>query len=367
MEKNKTILVCPLDWGLGHATRLVPVIDLLVNKGSRVIIGADNRPLAYLEQRFPNCEFIRFPGFQPMYPKSGSMAIAMAKAYPKMQASAKKSHQLLQDFINEHDIDIVISDNRYELYSELAYTVFITHQLNIKAPGLTKLVKPLIKSKINNYIKKHDELWIPDFESEPNLSADLSHVKKFPIKNYHFIGPLSRFTLLTTDTYSKKIDLLIILSGPEPQRTMLENLLIEQALDTNYTTFVLQGKPEFSAIKKIKNVQVIPHASDEKIADWMHQAKHIVCRPGYSTIMDLAILGKKAIFIPTPGQTEQIYLAKKFKAQKYFNSTDQNEIQLSKHLKEMGEYNGFRINFQSDSLKQRINTLLSTNQNQLYK
>jgi len=358
LAKNKTILICPLDWGLGHATRMVPVIDLFLKQNVRVIIGADNRPLAYLQQRFPECEFIQFPGFEPFYPKSGSMAVAMLKAFPKMLAAAKSANRFLQELIFEKNIDVVISDNRYELHSEQAYTVFITHQLNIKTPGITKPGKPLIKKIINDYIKKYNELWIPDFENRPNLSGDLSHIDKLPLKNHHFIGPLSRFSLLKTPKLSKKTELLILLSGPEPQRTQLEEMLTKQVLATNYQTIILQGKPESTEEKTISNITIIPHLGDEKMAELILSADNIICRPGYSTIMDLAVLGKKAIFIPTPGQTEQEYLAARFKKEKIFYSETQKAFELKRTLGKQSDYKGLFNLPNRDCLHRQIEYLL---------
>lgn len=361
LTKNKTILVCPLDWGLGHATRMVPIIELLNKSGANVIIGADNRPLAFLKQRFPAYRFIKFPGFVPKYPKSGSMGMMMVKSFPKMIASAKRSNQLLQEIVEEEKVDIVISDNRYELYSDKAYTIFITHQLNIQTPGLSFLVKPLIQKTINRYIKKFDELWIPDFPEKPGLSGALSHLKKMPISNYHFIGPLSRFSLVEINETKNKIDLLLLLSGPEPQRTLLEQLLTEQALETNLTTIIVQGKPELSKEKIIDNVRLIPHLDDEQMAMLVTSTDFIICRPGYSTIMDLATLNKKAILIPTPGQTEQEYLAKRFMKERKFYSETQENFNLIRAIENQKKYSGVLPKDKQDLLEVCLSNLLHKN------
>lgn len=359
LTKSKTILVCPLDWGLGHATRMVPIIDLLLKKGASVIIGADNRPLAYLRLRFPGCEFVKFPGYQPKYPETGSMALAMLKAFPEMRKEAKIANRLLQELIVERNIDVVISDNRYELSTPKAYSVFVTHQLSIKTPGVATLAKPVIQQTINTYIKKYDELWIPDVEGAPNLSGVLSHGNKMPVENYHFIGPLSRFSLFDQKRKTKKVDLLILLSGPEPQRTLLEEMLIKQALNTDYSTVVLQGKPECNGKKKIENVSILPHGDDAKMAELILGADHIICRPGYSTIMDLAILGKKAIFIPTPGQTEQEYLAAHFKMEGTFYCEKQSDFELDRAIINSERFNG-ELNISSaNKLSVCLESLLS--------
>lgn len=359
MAKTKNILICPLDWGLGHATRLVPVIDLLVEKGATVFIGADKRPLSFLKQRFPNLRFIQFPGYSPKYPENGSMALTMIKSFPEMLSESKKAHALLQELIKENEIDIVISDNRYELSSKLAYCVFLTHQLNIQTPGISRIGKPFIHKKINSYIRRFDELWIPDFEGEPNLSGRLSHSSKIPNSKYHFVGPLSRFSLVKPETSSEKPEILVLLSGPEPQRTLLENLLVDQALQLGMETLILQGKPELSETNEIENVKFIPHLQDKQLAGLIKNAGAIICRPGYSTIMDLAVLGKKAILIPTPGQTEQEYLAMVYKKSGLFYSEKQNDFNLKRALLENKNYTDFCLKTETQVLRKRINEILS--------
>jgi len=358
LKNRRTILACPLDWGLGHATRMVPVIELLEKKGAKVVIAADNRPLEFLKQRFPELEFVKLPGFVPEYPEKGSMALSMMRSLPKMLRQAKNSNLLLQKLIQEKHIDTVISDNRYELYSGKVPSVFITHQLNIQTSGWQKLADPAIKKTINSYIKKYDELWIPDLEGEENLSGELSHIQTMPIENTHFIGTLSRFSNLKIKPATEKIDLLILISGPEPQRSLLEEMLIKQALQTNLKTVILQGKPEISAIVETDNIKVIPHLPDVELAGLIQSAKVVLSRPGYSTLMDLAVFEKKAVFIPTPGQTEQEYLAKRLLKQGLAFSQKQNEFDLTNALQQAEKFSGLTQLKSDDVLEKRIEKLL---------
>ena len=194
MNKKKTVLVAPLNWGLGHAARMVPVIEHLVQYNARVIIAADKRPLKFLQLQFPDIAFIRFPGFEPHYPNNSMMAIQMALSFPKMWQQSRQAHRFLQKIVAEYEVDIIISDNRFECYSAITYNVFVTHQLQIQTIGLQQIFKSFIKKLNYRYIKKYDVLWIPDAaDPHRNLSGKLSHVNQFPIENYHFIGPLSRF------------------------------------------------------------------------------------------------------------------------------------------------------------------------------
>lgn len=347
-----------MDWGLGHATRMVPIIEMLKKKGAEVLIGADNRPLVFLQQRFPDIEFVRLPGFSPSYPEKGSVAWSLFRSYPRMQSEAKKSHQLLQKLILEKNIDVVISDNRYELCAEKVKSVFITHQLNIQTSGWQKLAKPYIKRTINRYIRQYDELWIPDNEGRPNLSGKLSHLKKMPFENAWFIGPLSRFSGLQFQALAESIELLILISGPEPQRSLLEKMLTEQALETGLKTIILQGKPEESASYEIEQVKIIPHLPDTELAALIDSASVVVSRPGYSTLMDLAVFGKKAIFIATPGQTEQEYLAKKMMHQSVAFCQNQSQFSLEKALTEAVKYTGISRIAKNTILEDRIDLLL---------
>ncbi|MCF6169455.1 MAG: hypothetical protein L3J66_00570 [Bacteroidales bacterium] len=359
MKKKKNILVCPLDWGLGHATRMVPVVEMLEQKGAHVVIAADKRPLAFLRQRFPRTAYVRFPGFVPAYPEKGPMAWSMAKSFPRMLREAKKANALLQEMVAAKKIDLIISDNRYEMYSQKVPSVFVTHQLNIQTAGWQKLANPLINKTINGYISNYRELWVPDLPGEESLSGRLSHPVKIPTDNVHFIGHLSRFSNVQAKNPAEPVELLILISGPEPQRSLLEEMLTKQALLSKRKTIILQGKPEAKGTLKIKNVQIIPHLPDPKLAALIQTAEIVVSRPGYSTLMDLAVFGKKAVFIPTPGQTEQEYLARRLFKQGIAFSEKQNEFNLAGALRKAKEFSGLAQSKHSATLENRINLLLA--------
>lgn len=360
MPAKKTVLITPLNWGLGHATRLVPVIEYLIRSKAKVIIAADQRPLDFLKQRFPETEIVRFPGFEPRYPNNSRMALFLTCSFPKLWHQSRRAHKVLQELVKKHQINIVISDNRYECYSKYTYNVFITHQLNIQVNGLQKLFKPIIDNLINRYIKKFDEIWIPDFEdSVKNLSGILSHIKKYPIENYHFTGPLSRLKPVNSNLTNEETDLLVILSGPEPQRTALEKLLVKQTLKSGLKTTILQSKPEENITIQKDNIRIISHVEDEQMISLIQSATIVISRPGYSTIMDLCMFGKKAIFIPTPGQTEQEYLAHKLKTEGYCYAESQKSFQLEQCLSAAEKYKGLPKFKWQHQVRTLIDNLLS--------
>jgi uncharacterized protein (TIGR00661 family) len=350
-----------MDWGLGHATRIVPIIRLLQQAGAEPVLGADNKPLAFLRQQFPDTEWIRIPGFQPEYHKKGSLSVKMALAIPKMLTEAEKAHKLLEQIIEKHHIDAVISDNRYELWSGKVPTVFMTHQLNILLPHVLASGRSVVRKLINSFIVRHNELWIPDFENEPNLSGKLSHIKKMPLENSFFIGPLSRFEStkeIPAKTQTGNLDVLCLLSGPEPQRSIFEEILIKQLKNSYLKSLLLSGKPDEKKKNVLGNLEIRSHANDEEMYRLMQEAKTIICRSGYSSLMDLVSLGKKAVFVPTPGQPEQEYLARKLKEQALFYACSQKEFILEKALKESLKYNGLHLSNDYRVLKERIKVLL---------
>ncbi len=358
MSRKKSILVCPMDWGLGHATRMVPVIETLLKYDADVILGADKRPYEFLKQRFPHLRIEHFSGYTPRYPTKGSVAIKMLTEMPEMLREAERAHDYLEDFVRQNKIDCVISDNRYELWSKQVKTIFITHQLNIQTPKYGQVARPALKQFIYNYIRKHDELWIPDYAQEPNLSGALSHLKKYPIENYHFIGPLSRFQYVEPAEVDEPYELVILLSGPEPQRTILEVKLKDQAYHLGLRTLILQGRPEENNRIVMENVEIVSHLPDELFAGYLKTARLAVSRPGYSTLMDLVFFGKKAVFIPTPGQTEQEYIADYLKQKKLYYFDNQKKFDLEKALIASEKYKGLILKNNGEILDNRIRSLI---------
>lgn len=368
MQKiQKKILICPLDWGLGHATRCIPIINtLLTYENLKVIIAADNRPLELLKNEFPQLQFIKFPGYNISYNKKGLLAIKMFLSIPKILLGIYKEHKMLSRIIKDYNNDMVISDNRYGLWNRKIYSVFITHQIMVKVPIFLKFFGPILYGLNRFFIKKYDECWIPDFAGENNLSGTLSHppAPRRVTSNAYYIGPLSRFKGLNPAVCeSKKVyDLAVILSGPEPQRTILQEIILKQLKETTLKSVVVLGKTE--EIQYItspqENIKIYPHLNQKDLLDVILSSEIILSRPGYSTIMDLIYLKKKAIFVPTPGQTEQEYLAKYYRNRNIFYCVSQKEFNLIEAYKKAKEYQPLLIksNFSEDKLKERIEKIL---------
>lgn len=303
------IFVSPLDWGLGHAARCLPIIRYLLEKKIQVVIGAEGSHLIFLKEHFPELEFLNFPGYRISYSTTLPVGVKVLLQLPQMVSAIDKEHELLTEIIKTKKIDAVISDNRYGLWNKQISSVIITHQLNIQAPAGNKF----LSKTAQNYIKHFDECWIPDHEGKENLSGELSHPVPKEITGI-YIGPLSRFeSIQPISSKNANYDLLVILSGPEPQRSKFEGLILKQLKELpSLRTLIIQGLPGRQLKDSgLKNVKMVSHLSDKEFLDKLHHSEIILSRPGYSTLMDLNATGwKRSIFIPTPGQTEQEYLGK---------------------------------------------------------
>lgn len=355
MPQPQRILVCPLDWGLGHATRCIPVIRALLKKNAEVLIAADGQPYELLQQEFPKLQFIRFRGYDIRYPASGSMAAKIFFSIPKIIRGIKKENKELKKIIREHKIDLVISDNRYGCWNEEVKSIFMTHQLMVKTPFAEGVLHRIILS----YIKQYDVCWIPDHERGFQLSGDLAHKYKLP-PNVCFVGPLSRFDR-GAKPQEKKYGIMVIISGPEPQRSIFEKMVTGQILQTGLKALIVRGIPgEKKLVQGTENVKIVNHLGSREMQEAILNSEIIISRSGYSSIMDLAVLSKKAIFVPTPGQTEQEYLADYYRKKNIAYSQKQSAFNLKEAMQESKSYTGFEFPEEKDLLASRINTILSS-------
>lgn len=311
MKTAKKTLVCPLNWGLGHATRCVPLIRKELEEGNEVVIASDGFPLKFLKQQFPDLRFVEFPSYPVQYSKYDTQVFAFMKFLPKMFRDIYREHHWLKKITKKEHFDKIISDNRFGLWNKKIHSIYITHQVMVKMPTALKPLEKLDYELHRKVIEKYDECWIPDYAENCGLSGDLAH--KFPTpKNAKYIGMLSRFDIYSNVKPNTKYDNVVILSGVEPQRTIFQEAMTKEYENSHQKTLMLIGKPtESLENNQLGNITILPHLEDDKMAAVFKGAKNIVCRAGYSTVMDLEVLDclNKAEFYPTPGQTEQEYLA----------------------------------------------------------
>ncbi len=282
------------------------------------------------------------------------MALHILLSAPRIFKSIRSEHKLLRKLIRERKIDTVISDNRYGLWSREAYCIFITHQVFIQAPVFAGVLHKLTA----RYMSRFSECWIPDLNTKENLSGDLAHKEKLP-QNCFFIGPLSRFGF-SGQVEGGRYDLVIALSGPEPQRSVFEKKILSQLPGIPGRILLLQGITEKNGLITEGNLTVVSHLPAEEMKQALSGTAIWIGRSGYSSIMDAAALGKKCIFVPTPGQTEQVYLAQFHERLGHCIVMNQKRFNLEEALGKMKMIRGFEKKKGSDEmLKERLENLLN--------
>ncbi|WP_034062598.1 glycosyltransferase [Lacinutrix jangbogonensis] len=343
MKKN--ILVAPLNWGIGHATRCVPIINWLLDCDFTPIIASDGEALQILQKEFPELKSITLPALNIQYQKKGNhLKLKLLRQLPHILKTIKAERKITNSIINDYKIDGIISDNRFGVYSKKVPSVIITHQLNVLSGNTS-----FLSSKINKIqLKNFNEIWVPDFKNEPNLSGKLGHISEKTKLNIKYLGPLSR---LNKTEVESKYDLMVLLSGPEPQRSLLEYKLIKELHYFKGSVLFVKGIIEAKETKNITgNFTVCNFMTSQGLEKALNSSKLIVCRSGYTTVMDLAKLGKKAIFIPTPGQFEQEYLANRFNNLKLVSSCNQKAFNINE-LKKTDTYNGLDLEYSIPNLE----------------
>jgi len=332
--KTLKVLVAPLDWGLGHATRCIPIIKELLNQKCQVIIAAEGAQKALLHEEFPFLTFVELPGYRVRYGKNRALTfLRLIASIPKILIRIKRENGWLRRFADHERPDLVLSDNRYGLYLPGTVTIFITHQLSIRTP-FGKVADRLLQRINYSAIGRFSVCWVPDTagivcgqptaaEGAEGLAGELSHPKRMPPIPTKYIGWLSRMDAgpVPSEGWPEMdFDVLVLLSGPEPQRTILEKMIITQAADCDCKMVLVRGLPggggrSLAALRdggalmtKAGNVVIYDHLPTGELERLMLRSEVVLSRPGYSTVMDLRRIGKKAIFVPTPGQTEQEYL-----------------------------------------------------------
>ncbi len=319
---RQMILVAPLNWGLGHATRCIPVIRQLEAVGFAPVIASDGAALQLLEKEFPHLDVLELPSYKIEYSRSASgFKRKMLLNLPKILRAILQEKKLINRWVEEHRPAGIISDNRPGVRSQYVPSVYITHQLNVRTGATSYFTGKLHRFLISRF----DQCWVPDFQGMPNLSGRLGHLEE-AWEKVRYLGPLSRFTRREMNPV---YDLAIVLSGPEPQRTMLEDKLLKQAVQFDGRVLMVCGKVESEQTKRVAgNAEIYNFMPSGQLEEALNQSKMVLSRSGYTSVMDLARLQCKAFFIPTPGQPEQEYLAKKLDGQGYVPFSTQDDFRM---------------------------------------
>lgn len=306
MFNGARIGIAPLDWGLGHATRDVPLIRRLLEMDARPVILADKAPLALLHSEFPELPFAVLPGVDVRYAKGRSQAWAMARQFPAMARSIRGEREQFAQLQRTLALDAVISDNRFGVRMAGLPSAVITHQVYPFTPMAQMALRRLNLRLLNSF----DRVWVPDEATAPGLAGELAHGRRNSQLPLHFLGPISRMDPATAKPPASPYRIVAVVSGPEPQRTLLERTLLQQLPGIPGEHLLVRGKPAELVTDRSRNVTILPHLSGAELAGAMRSAELIISRTGYTTLMDLVALQRSALLIPTPGQAEQEYLGK---------------------------------------------------------
>ncbi len=362
---SKRVLVAPLNWGLGHATRCIPIIRELLQQGAEVILASDGQAYELLKKEFPQLTTEKLPAYNVHY-QTDNIFWNMATQSLKILRAIYLENRHLQKLIQLHRIDCVISDNRFGCFSRNVPCIFITHQINLRASIF--FFQRIIRWLNRLFIRQFDECWVPDEPGQASIAGELIPTTGLFYQKH--IGILSRMQPMKMQ---QRFDVVVVLSGPEPQRTRLEQIILQQIIHLDFHFLLVQGKPEQAEPRSQEadgcggnKISIIPFLSTHALNETIAASSIIVCRSGYSSIMDLAILGKRAIFIPTPGQTEQEYLAERLLEKGLFYYQKQSELNLAKALEEAEKFPGFNPAVYQNSqtrLAKAVQELLYPNKN----
>ncbi len=349
----KRILIAPLDWGLGHTTRCIPIIRLLQSLGHKIIFAGDTRQQAFVSLSLPEIDVQFLEGYRVRYSRRLLM-FTLIWQLPRLTRVVRREHRWLEEIVAREKIDGVISDNRYGLWLKQTPSVIITHQPGILT-GLGAWADQLTQRVHYRYLNRFAQVWIPDLPGPDKLAGKLSHPRVLPTHT-RYVGLLSQFSSRKQKVISDNGPVLILLSGPEPQRAILADKLWNDAKTIQRAIVFVEGKEGATRNDMPPHIRHLSLANAAQLQPLLEEASFVICRSGYSTLMDLVVLGKRAVMVPTPGQTEQEYLATSLSARGVFHAVSQSDLKLSEAiaLAESGSTVGLNsISANSSELLQR--------------
>jgi UDP-N-acetylglucosamine transferase subunit ALG13 len=312
---------------LGHTTRCIPIINKLLQQGHNVILGGNATTQAVYAPLFTQLPFVYFNGYNITYSKrSWLLPVTLLLQLPKIIRAVKAENQLLASLVKQYNLHQVVADNRFGLHHPNIDSIYITHQLQIQTPFA--FITNWLQQWHYKIIAKFNQVWVPDYENTANsLAGNLAHPIHLPTTPISYIGPLSALQKVIT---IKKYTIGVLLSGPEPQRTILEAELLQKLQKISTPIIFIRGLPQATTtLQMAGHITCYNFLNGMQLATALQQCNFIICRSGYSSIMDADALALQALLIPTPGQTEQMYLAKHLSTRKNFIAQQQGAININ--------------------------------------
>ena len=338
---------------MGHAARMIPLASKLRELNNNVIIASGEEHLSLFRNELPGLTYINFTGFKTRYSRFFPQYLSLLFKIPALLYHIIVEHHKLRRIIAEYAVDIIISDNRFGLWNRKVITVYVTHMPLIPLPKYLKFIEPLGVYLHRQIIKKYSLCFIPDLPGNLNLSGRLSHGLKLP-DNVRYIGILSRFIEPEQPNDENPVKFphnTVILSGPEPQREILKQKLVILLKDKEPITVMFEGKPgNRGEIARNENIIFYSHLPAYRMKGIITSSDSIITRAGYTTLMELVSLNCTALIIPTPGQTEQEYLAEYLSEKGWFYTLSQDEIKAGMSIRKEKAFCHGELNRQSSIL-----------------
>jgi UDP-N-acetylglucosamine transferase subunit ALG13 len=362
----KRILVSPLSVGLGHATRVLPIVRHLLGRGHEVTVAGTGRALALLRREAPACEFLQRKDYPNPFSRGRYFVPKFVAMMPALQGAVNAEGRRLRRLLGRRRFDLLLSDSRYGIRSPDVPSLILTHGLRFVEPqGLRRAhdaghawlarLEFLTEIHTARVLPRFDRILVPDFaDPERCLSGRCCHgLTRLPMNRVYYAGPITSVRRLDVPL---DVDVFLSLSGPEPQRTELERIILAQVERLPGSRVVVAlGKPEVKEVRRLNSrITVYGYLDRGEQQAMLNRAHLVVCRSGYTTIMELAELGKKALFIPQPGQMEQEYLAEYHRRRGYFHAASQYGLDLAREVEAARATPGFPVRFDTAANVERL-------------
>ncbi len=321
-----TILISPLNWGFGHAGRMIPLALELKKRGNAIVFGADPQLLPLIENELPGIKLVEIPGPRIRYSRFLPQYLCIFLQLPTVIISAFREHCALRRLAEQFNPAVIISDNRFGFFHRRIFSVYVTHQLRIPFPRLLRFLEPAATWFHRRIISRYDLCLVPDYPGPVNLSGRLSHGLKLP-GNVCYTGPLSRFGMMPPSETNITVGhpyICLILSGPEPQRSLLLEKVSMALRDIQLCVLSAVAIP--GTVGTESNITFYIKPDGGTMRQLIEGCSLVIARSGYTSVMELSSLGRGAVLIPTPGQPEQEYLGDYLNGRYGFVTVRQNNI-----------------------------------------
>lgn len=334
------ILFAASSWGLGHATRDLILIQALMDAGHSVTVLSTDRALKLLRGELADqCDYIDLPDIpKALGHTSASFYLKMTMALPLVFRTFRREHRFVDELCRAGKCDRIVSDSRYGVWSRDVPSYHLMHTLHQISPFRVRLVEHVIESIQRGLLSGAKKVLIPDQE-ENGLAGELCHdLVAFRRDQIEYLGILSSVLRMPVE---QDIDYFITVSGVEPQRSILEKKVLRQARELDGRVVITLGRPDLPfSVSDDGRLAIYSFLGRRRQAEMLNRARTVVSRSGYTTLMELAELGKRALMVPAVGQSEQEYLAGLHERRGTMHSVPQSRLNLARDLRDAERYPG---------------------------